>query len=224
MKTALTEQEFKAILQDAYQAGERASERNKEIDRLLDGGTKSCPAQPSFENYYQSMLAMQPIEAEKEAIEFNKYTQELPKQEERDGYADIEGFIDMYLMSFADSAIRKLLKALDEIREYQVNNFQIAKSTEVYKIADNAIKVFNELENKQCDATLINTNKAIEKVKLQMATESLDFQMKLQRRIDEQAIQIKELKAALEKTKNLFSVIEYNGKVLDEINKLLKTK
>ena len=124
----------------------------------------------------------------------------------------------------SDHAIRKLLKALDEIREYQVNNFQIAKSTEVYKIADNAIKVFNELENKQCDATLINTNKAIEKVKLQMATESLDFQMKLQRRIDEQAIQIKELKAALEKTKNLFSVIEYNGKVLDEINKLLKTK
>ena len=41
---------------------------------------------------------------------------------------------------------------------------------------------------------------------------------------EEQAKEIKELKAALERTKNLFSVIEYNGKVLDEINELLKTK
>jgi len=143
MKTALTEQEFKAILQDAYQAGERASERNKEIDRLLDGGTKSCPAQPSFENYYQSMLAMQPIEAEKEAIEFNKYTQELPKQEERDvSKGEIE-------KAKTTAKANKLIKMFDDAIEGRLIKFQpksdISEEEVEGKLSISAVRdLFNE--------------------------------------------------------------------------------
>ena len=135
MKTALTEQEFKAILQDAYQAGERASERNKEIDRLLDGGTKSCPAQPSFENYYQSMLAMQPIEAEKEAIEFNKYTQELPKQEERDvSKGEIE-------KAKTTAKANKLIKMFDDAIEGKLRQPNHVLKGEVYNLLVECLSV-----------------------------------------------------------------------------------
>ncbi len=57
---SLTETEFKAILQNAYESGENSHRINDTIDKRIDGGIKSCPARPSFENYYNSMVASLP--------------------------------------------------------------------------------------------------------------------------------------------------------------------
>lgn len=46
------EERIKALLKIAYEAGEKAKDKNDEIDRLLDEGTKACPERPSFENWY----------------------------------------------------------------------------------------------------------------------------------------------------------------------------
>lgn len=40
-------------LKDAYQAGVASVHKNKEIDDLLEQGTKQCPARPSFENWLE---------------------------------------------------------------------------------------------------------------------------------------------------------------------------
>ncbi len=53
---ALTLEEFKALMKSAYSAGESAQKRNNYIDRLLDDGTKQCPARPSFDDWFKENI------------------------------------------------------------------------------------------------------------------------------------------------------------------------
>ena len=57
---ALSEKEFKAICEFFYEAGKKHEQKENEINKLLDEGTKQLPASPSFENAYSIFIMQQP--------------------------------------------------------------------------------------------------------------------------------------------------------------------
>ncbi len=47
-----TAKELKTLIKMAYEAGELAQKKNKELDDLLENGTKQCPKRPSFDEWF----------------------------------------------------------------------------------------------------------------------------------------------------------------------------
>jgi len=64
--------------------------------------------------------------------------------------------------------MKDVIKYLEEIKEHQMNNVQFAKSTEVYKLADKALKAITVIPCCKSDSELLKIPKTTKEQRVQL--------------------------------------------------------